>query len=81
MADSQKLLARWIPRPLLALKVGAGHIFEQLILLRNSDGFYCAPSHTTGHMAPESCAAKCFVTCPARLEQLKKAKIPLETKR
>ena len=81
MADSQKLLARWIPRPLLALKLGAGHIFEQLILLRTSDRFSCAPVPHKGHMAPESCAAKCFVTCPARLEQLKKAKIPLETKR
>ena len=45
----------------------------QLLLLR------AHPS--PGHMAPESWAAKCFVTCPARLEQLKKAKIPPETKR
>ena len=46
----------------------------RLLLLR-------ARPPSLGHMAPESWAAKCFVTCPARLEQLKKAKIPLETKR
>ena len=81
-ADLQKLLSRWIPRP---LKMCARDYSAnwQLILLRDSDCFYCVPAlpPSPGHMAPESWAAKCFVTCPARLEQLKKAKIPPETKR
>ena len=72
MADSQKLLARWIPRPLLALKLGAGHIFEQLILTRNSDGFYCAAVPHNGSHGSGKLRGQMFCYLPSQIRAAKK---------